>query len=194
MRRLRMLRSGDASGQQGCLLWTPPQLTEERRERLKGHVQGRSNYKWHFPSKKRSLSPPSATTARAGVAEWAVSLRYRFWCGKQAHDYITVCPASLKAGLCLSGETAERGLRYIHRSGQPRKTPGFKQEILFQQHAITTPHSLHCADLSTEHCERPRSRLFSWPRHNMLKLIAHSKCGCDNMRILWEEMEEHCFI
>lgn len=48
-RRLR-LRSQDASGQQGRPLWEPPQSTEERRQRLKGHVQGRYNYNWHFPS------------------------------------------------------------------------------------------------------------------------------------------------
>lgn len=101
----------------------------------------------------------------------------------KADRWLDYClPSILRAGLCLSGETAE-GLQNVHRSGQLRKTPRFKQEILFQHQAITTPHSLHCADLPTEHCERRGSTLFSWSRHNKKKLMEHLKCGCDNIRL-----------
>lgn len=68
--------------------------------------------------------------------------------------------------------------------GHRRKTPRFKQEILFQLQAITTPHSLHCADLSAEHCRRSRKRLFSQPRHNKFKLMTHLNCGSDQIRLL----------
>lgn len=64
MRNRLTLRSRDASGQQGHPLWRPPQLTEERRQRLKGQVQGRSNYNWHFQSWREALHQDSVTMVR----------------------------------------------------------------------------------------------------------------------------------
>lgn len=73
-----------------------------------------------------------------------------------------------------------RGLQEIYRSGQPRKTPGFKQEVLFQHQAITTPHSLHCADPSAEHFETCRISFFSWP-HVTTSKVTHLKCKRHNV-------------
>lgn len=54
----------------------------------------------------------------------------------------------------LSGQVRYEGLQNIHRAGQPRKTPRFKQEIVFKHQAITTRHSLHSADPSAQSTAR----------------------------------------
>lgn len=62
------------------------------------------------------------------------------------------------ADLCLRSAEAELLPQTPHH-------PRFKQEILFQHQAITTPHGLYCADLSLKFWRRHRTYLCCGLRH-----------------------------